>query len=268
MTSPALPAGAGRAAAGSRHWCAPRVRARWRRWAGMGCACCRCHGRSGSPSRRLWAVQALGCAAGCQCSPVSALPAPTWAASTSGRVSCPGTTLPSSRGASLASWWCPVSRPSACYSGENSQASRHIPAHPDGLQAGGHFPSSTAAPAADHAPRSWARCLTDMRWLRNQVIAPLTEELVFRACMLPMLAPCTGLGPAVFTCPLFFGVAHFHHIFEQLRFRQSSVGSIFLSAGRTCRCRHSRPPRLQRSSSPTQLSSVPTLLSSSSAQDT
>lgn len=45
-----------------------------------------------------------------------------------------------------------------------------------------------------------------MRWLRNQVIAPLTEELVFRACMLPMLAPCTGLGPAVFTCPLFFGV--------------------------------------------------------------
>ncbi|XP_037373386.1 CAAX prenyl protease 2 isoform X1 [Talpa occidentalis] len=80
------------------------------------------------------------------------------------------------------------------------------------------------------APRSWARCLTDMRWLRNQVIAPLTEELVFRACMLPMLAPCTGLGPAVFTCPLFFGVAHFHHIFEQLRFRQNSVGSIFLSA--------------------------------------
>ncbi|XP_007461982.1 PREDICTED: CAAX prenyl protease 2 isoform X1 [Lipotes vexillifer] len=80
------------------------------------------------------------------------------------------------------------------------------------------------------APRSWSRCLTDMRWLRNQVIAPLTEELVFRACMLPMLAPCTGLGPAVFTCPLFFGVAHFHHIFEQLRFRQSSVGSIFLSA--------------------------------------
>lgn len=25
--------------------------------------------------------------------------------------------------------------------------------------------------------------------------------------------------------------AHFHHIIEQLRFRQSSMGSIFLSAG-------------------------------------
>lgn len=29
----------------------------------------------------------------------------------------------------------------------------------------------------------------------------------------------------------FFLPAHFHHIIEQLRFRQSSVGSIFLSAG-------------------------------------
>uniref|UniRef100_G1R348 CAAX prenyl protease 2 n=2 Tax=Nomascus leucogenys TaxID=61853 RepID=G1R348_NOMLE len=67
------------------------------------------------------------------------------------------------------------------------------------------------------APRSWARCLTDMRWLRNQVIAPLTEELVFRACMLPMLAPCMGLGPAVFTCPLFFGVGDpFSPYIEQL----------------------------------------------------
>ncbi|XP_053133627.1 CAAX prenyl protease 2 isoform X2 [Hemicordylus capensis] len=80
-------------------------------------------------------------------------------------------------------------------------------------------------------PRFWVLCLTDMRWLRNQVIAPFTEELVFRACMLPMLVPCTGLGPAIFTCPLFFGVAHFHHVIEQLRFRQGSTASIFLSAG-------------------------------------
>ncbi|XP_060614353.2 CAAX prenyl protease 2 isoform X2 [Anolis sagrei] len=79
-------------------------------------------------------------------------------------------------------------------------------------------------------PNFWVLCLTDMRWLRNQVIAPFTEELVFRACMLPMLVPCTGLGPAIFTCPLFFGVAHFHHVIEQLRFRQGSTASIFLSA--------------------------------------
>ncbi|XP_063293439.1 CAAX prenyl protease 2 isoform X1 [Pelobates fuscus] len=79
-------------------------------------------------------------------------------------------------------------------------------------------------------PRFWMLCVTDMLWLRNQVIAPLTEELVFRACMLPMLVPCTGSGPAIFTCPLFFGIAHFHHVIEQLRFRQATVISIFLSA--------------------------------------
>ncbi|KAM3920582.1 CAAX prenyl protease 2 isoform 2-T2 [Leptodactylus fuscus] len=58
-------------------------------------------------------------------------------------------------------------------------------------------------------PRFWILCFTDMRWLRNQVIAPLTEELVFRACMLPMLVPCTSPGTAIFTCPLFFGIGHF-----------------------------------------------------------
>ncbi|XP_036261562.1 CAAX prenyl protease 2 [Molothrus aeneus] len=79
-------------------------------------------------------------------------------------------------------------------------------------------------------PRVWALCLGDVRWLRNQVVAPLTEELVFRACMLPMLVPCTGPGPAVLACPLFFGVAHFHHVIEQLRFRHGSVGSIFMAA--------------------------------------
>lgn len=94
------------------------------------------------------------------------------------------------------------------------------------------------------------------------MVAPLTEELVFRACMLPMLVPCTGPPAAIFTCPLFFGVgesrlppslvpssssphtcvnalvsfaAHFHHVIEQLRFRQGSVAGIFLSAGE-CLC--------------------------------
>ncbi|KAJ8405857.1 hypothetical protein AAFF_G00312940 [Aldrovandia affinis] len=79
-------------------------------------------------------------------------------------------------------------------------------------------------------PWFWALCVSDMRWLRNQVVAPLTEELVFRACMLPMLVPCAGPTTAIFICPLFFGVAHFHHVIELLRFRQASVSGIFLSA--------------------------------------
>ncbi|XP_057709707.1 CAAX prenyl protease 2 [Corythoichthys intestinalis] len=79
-------------------------------------------------------------------------------------------------------------------------------------------------------PCFWILCFSDMRWLRNQVVAPLTEELVFRACMLPMLVPCFGPAAAVLTCPLFFGVAHFHHVIELLRFRQGTLSGIFLSA--------------------------------------
>ncbi|KAL6118877.1 rce1 [Pungitius sinensis] len=79
-------------------------------------------------------------------------------------------------------------------------------------------------------PSFWMLCFSDMRWLRNQVVAPLTEELVFRACMLPMLVPCAGPLASIFTCPLFFGVAHFHHVIELLRFRQGTLSGIFLAA--------------------------------------
>lgn len=54
--------------------------------------------------------------------------------------------------------------------------------------------------------QSWKLCVGDAVWLRNQVVAPLTEELVFRGAMLPMLVPCTGPTTAIFIAPLFFGV--------------------------------------------------------------
>uniref|UniRef100_A0A3Q2Q3L2 CAAX prenyl protease 2 n=1 Tax=Fundulus heteroclitus TaxID=8078 RepID=A0A3Q2Q3L2_FUNHE len=65
-------------------------------------------------------------------------------------------------------------------------------------------------------PCFWTLCLSDMRWLRNQVVAPLTEELVFRACMLPMLVPCAGPTTAIFTCPLFFGSNHFEILLSSI----------------------------------------------------
>ncbi|KAG7235357.1 hypothetical protein INR49_002741 [Caranx melampygus] len=90
-------------------------------------------------------------------------------------------------------------------------------------------------------PCFWALCFSDMRWLRNQVVAPLTEELVFRACMLPMLCPAPALHrhlhlPSLLwsgminslTC--FCPPAHFHHVIELLRFRQGTLLGIFLSA--------------------------------------
>uniref|UniRef100_A0A8C2WWA3 CAAX prenyl protease 2 n=1 Tax=Cyclopterus lumpus TaxID=8103 RepID=A0A8C2WWA3_CYCLU len=75
--------------------------------------------------------------------------------------------------------------------------------------------------------RSWMLCVGDAVWLRNQVVAPVTEELVFRGAMLPMLVPCTGPTAAIFMAPLFFGVAHLHHIMEQRRLNQDSLGNLF-----------------------------------------
>uniref|UniRef100_A0A665UAC0 CAAX prenyl protease 2 n=1 Tax=Echeneis naucrates TaxID=173247 RepID=A0A665UAC0_ECHNA len=77
---------------------------------------------------------------------------------------------------------------------------------------------------------SWRLCFGDVVWLRNQVVAPLMEELVFRGAMLPMLVPCVGPTAAIFMAPLFFGVAHFHHIIEQRRLQKASMRVILLMA--------------------------------------
>ncbi|XP_051130680.1 CAAX prenyl protease 2 isoform X2 [Andrographis paniculata] len=50
---------------------------------------------------------------------------------------------------------------------------------------------------------------------RNYVVAPLTEELVFRACMIPLLL-CGGFSAytVILLCPIFFSLAHLNHFFE------------------------------------------------------
>lgn len=56
---------------------------------------------------------------------------------------------------------------------------------------------------------------SDVLAWRNFILAPLTEEIVFRACMIPTLL-CAGLQPVtvIFLCPLFFGLAHVNHFWE------------------------------------------------------
>ncbi|KAG9458987.1 hypothetical protein H6P81_003495 [Aristolochia fimbriata] len=53
-----------------------------------------------------------------------------------------------------------------------------------------------------------------MAW-RNYVVAPLTEELVFRACMIPLLL-CGGYKTynIIFLSPIFFSLAHLNHFLE------------------------------------------------------
>ncbi|KAJ0262149.1 CAAX prenyl protease 2 [Hirschfeldia incana] len=58
-------------------------------------------------------------------------------------------------------------------------------------------------------------CVSDVSFWRNLVVAPLTEELVFRACMIPLLL-CAGfrIYSAIFLCPILFSLAHLNHFRE------------------------------------------------------
>ncbi|XP_003389726.1 PREDICTED: CAAX prenyl protease 2-like [Amphimedon queenslandica] len=48
--------------------------------------------------------------------------------------------------------------------------------------------------------------------LRNYVVAPLAEEVVFRGCMVPLLLPHLQSSWTIIIGPLFFGLAHIHHL--------------------------------------------------------
>ncbi|KAH8386110.1 hypothetical protein KR200_005328 [Drosophila serrata] len=62
----------------------------------------------------------------------------------------------------------------------------------------------------------WRGSFSSIIWVRNHVMAPLSEEFVFRACMMPLILQSFSPMVAVFITPLFFGVAHLHHIAERL----------------------------------------------------
>lgn len=58
---------------------------------------------------------------------------------------------------------------------------------------------------------------------RNLIIAPASEELVFRALTIPIfLLAKTGPMRIVFLTPLVFGLAHLHHLFSFLQSRTPS----------------------------------------------
>ncbi|GBB86271.1 hypothetical protein RclHR1_01270017 [Rhizophagus clarus] len=50
---------------------------------------------------------------------------------------------------------------------------------------------------------------------RNLIFAPMTEEFVFRCCMVPLLALANfSHAQIIFLSPLVFGIAHVHHAWE------------------------------------------------------
>ncbi|XP_053698084.1 CAAX prenyl protease 2 [Sabethes cyaneus] len=66
-------------------------------------------------------------------------------------------------------------------------------------------------------PMYWINAVQNLMWLRNHLVAPLSEEFTFRACMLPLLLQTFQPRVAMFITPLLFGLAHLHHIKERLR---------------------------------------------------
>mmetsp|Transcript_25824 Transcript_25824/g.79460 ORF Transcript_25824/g.79460 Transcript_25824/m.79460 type:complete len:176 (+) Transcript_25824:327-854(+) len=52
---------------------------------------------------------------------------------------------------------------------------------------------------------------------RNLAVGPLSEELVFRACVIPLLREARfSLAFTVGVSPLFFGLAHLHHLHRRV----------------------------------------------------
>jgi len=70
----------------------------------------------------------------------------------------------------------------------------------------------------------------DIVWIRNYIFAPISEEVVFRACMLVLIIDCTHPLLAMLSCPLFFGAAHVHHVLEQVRFGVKWKQAILVSS--------------------------------------
>ncbi|XP_065226354.1 CAAX prenyl protease 2 [Planococcus citri] len=63
----------------------------------------------------------------------------------------------------------------------------------------------------------WLSSFKDVVWIRTHVVAPVSEELTYRACMIPLLLQCFQPLLTIFVCPVFFGAAHFNHFLENLK---------------------------------------------------
>jgi prenyl protein peptidase len=63
--------------------------------------------------------------------------------------------------------------------------------------------------------------------VRNYIVAPWTEEVIFRGCMIPpLLASGMSVVKVSLVAPLFFGVAHLHHAMSRLA-RGEPLASVF-----------------------------------------
>lgn len=68
----------------------------------------------------------------------------------------------------------------------------------------------------------------DLTFWRNYAVSPFTEEFVFRSCMLPLLVHQLGFTKSILIVPLFFGLAHLHHIIEGYFSKDQSLDFLIM----------------------------------------
>ncbi|KAK9376112.1 uncharacterized protein V1513DRAFT_396917 [Lipomyces chichibuensis] len=86
--------------------------------------------------------------------------------------------------------------------------------------------------------RGWKYLRADIEialtgWIgcRNYIIGPLTEEFVFRVCIVS-IELASGMSPlkAIFLSPLYFGTAHVHHAYEVYLVQPDALTFALLSS--------------------------------------
>lgn len=79
---------------------------------------------------------------------------------------------------------------------------------------------------------SWLLTVSNVLAWRNYAVAPLTEELVFRACMIPVLLS-GGFKPTtvIFLCPILFSLAHLNHFMEYYSKQNNNLTKAVMVVG-------------------------------------
>ncbi|KAK6759104.1 hypothetical protein RB195_016366 [Necator americanus] len=63
----------------------------------------------------------------------------------------------------------------------------------------------------------WKASFCQPTWIRDAIMAPVTEEIAFRCCCASLLSGCLSPLMTIIVCPLPFASSHFHHVGDDRR---------------------------------------------------
>jgi len=73
-------------------------------------------------------------------------------------------------------------------------------------------------------------CLFDPLFLRAQIVAPIAEEICYRLLPILLLSSTWSCSQLIWITPLFFGMAHLHHVFSLILLEGVPWHSAILSS--------------------------------------